>query len=260
MRALENIIDFRACPLDDKTFVRRCHRKLVSEGVATIPGFLTPTARKILISEANARHPDAFHTTMPHNVYLTNPDPTLSCDHIYNHQVVSSKACIATDQIPTSSALKLIYCSSEFRQFAAYVLGVEKLYEYADPLSSINVHYAGEGKELGWHFDNSAFAITLLLQAPEDGGTFEFVRDLRNSERGNMNFAGVADVIGGRIKPTPLDIQPGTLMIFRGRNSMHRVTPTIGKKTRILVVFAYNQEYGISLSESARMTFFGRLS
>ena len=140
------------------------------------------------------------------------------------------------------------------------MLGVEKLYEYADPLSSINVHYAGEGKELGWHFDNSAFAITLLLQAPEGGGTFEFVRDLRNSERGNMNFAGVADVIGGRIKPTPLDIQPGTLMIFRGRNSMHRVTPTIGKKTRILVVFAYNQEYGISLSESARMTFFGRLS
>jgi len=40
---------------------------------------------------------------------------------------------------------------------------------------------------------------------------------------------------------------------------MHRVTPTEGDKTRMLVVLAYNTEPNISLSESARMTFFGRL-
>jgi hypothetical protein len=40
---------------------------------------------------------------------------------------------------------------------------------------------------------------------------------------------------------------------------MHRVTPTIGEKTRILVVLAYNTKPGIALSEAARMTFFGRL-
>jgi hypothetical protein len=49
-------------------------------------------------------------------------------------------------------------------------------------LSSINVHYADEGQELGWHFDNSEFAITLLLQAPQSGGQFEYVRDLRDAE------------------------------------------------------------------------------
>ena len=37
-------------------------------------------------------------------------------------------------------------------------------YPYEDPLSSINIHYASEGQELGWHFDNSSFAITLLLE------------------------------------------------------------------------------------------------
>jgi hypothetical protein len=40
---------------------------------------------------------------------------------------------------------------------------------------------------------------------------------------------------------------------------MHRVTPTIGRTTRILVVLAYNAEPGIALSKAARMTFFGRL-
>ena len=44
-----------------------------------------------------------------------------------------------------------------------------------------------------------------------------------------------------------------------GRNSMHRVTPTVGERTRILVVLAYNTEPGVALSEAARMTFYGRL-
>jgi hypothetical protein len=52
---------------------------------------------------------------------------------------------------------------------------------------------------------------------------------------------------------------PGTLVMFRGRNSIHRVTPTSGDICRILVVFAYNAEPDIALSEAARMTFFGRL-
>ena len=74
-----------------------------------------------------------------------------------------------------------------------------------------------------------------------------------------MNYQGVGDVLDGRMAPTDLDIAPGTLVLFRGRNSMHRVTPTIGPLTRILVVLAYNNTPGISLSEAARMTFFGRL-
>jgi len=139
------------------------------------------------------------------------------------------------------------------------VVGVPSVYPYADPLSSINIHYAAEGQELGWHFDNSSFAITLLLQAPEAGGVFEYVKDLRDAGQGEMNYEGVANVLDGKIPPQVLTIDPGTLVLFRGRNSMHRVTPTQGDRTRYLVVLAYNDQPGISLSENARMTFYGRL-
>ena len=54
-------------------------------------------------------------------------------------------------------------------------------------------------------------------------------------------------------------VAPGTLVPFRGRNAIHRVTPTVDARTRILVVLAYNAKPGIALSEAARMTFFGRL-
>ena len=139
------------------------------------------------------------------------------------------------------------------------IVGVPELYEYADLLSSINVHYATEGQELNWHFDNSEFAITLLLQSPEGGGSFDYVKDLRSAETGEMNYDNVEAYVDGLREPNSLAVKPGTLMLFRGRNSMHRVTPTIGNRTRILVVLAYNSEPGISLSKQARMTFYGRL-
>ncbi|CAI2018231.1 Uncharacterised protein [Serratia fonticola] len=72
-------------------------------------------------------------------------------------------------------------------------------------------------------------------------------------------LAKVAQLLDGGVKPKQLAINEGNLVLFRGRNALHRVTPTEGDKTRMLVVLAYNAQPGIELSESARMTFYGRL-
>ena len=54
-------------------------------------------------------------------------------------------------------------------------------------------------------------------------------------------------------------MENGTLVLFRGKDAIHRVTPTIGNRTRILSVLAYNSKPGVQLSETARKTFFGKL-
>jgi len=259
MTSVDSVIDPAACPLDSDGFIEDCRIQLDQNGVVTIPGFLHEEAVAALVAEAEAGKHKAFFTSSTHNVYLTKPDPALGPDHVFNRQITSSKGCITTDQVPESSGLHIIYEAPSFRRFLAKVVGEDQLHEYADPLSSINVHYASEGQELGWHFDNSAFAVTLLLQAPEAGGEFQYVRELRDADGGEMNFDGVADVLDGAVAPSTLPVTPGTLVLFRGRNSMHRVTPTIGGRTRILVVLAYNAAPGIALSEAARMTFYGRL-
>ena len=256
---LDTIIDVDASPIADERFVSRCRDQLVADGVVTIPGFIRPAALKALVAEAEAEKKNAYFTASTHNAYLTPPRDDLPADHVFNRQITSSKGCITTDQVPRGSSLHSIYDSPLFQQFLATVVGETALYEYADPLSSINVHFANDGQELGWHFDNSSFAVTLLLQAPDDGGQFQYVRDVRDAEASDLNFGAVADVLDGRTQPLNLDVVPGTLVLFRGRNSMHRVTPTIGRRTRILVVLAYNTAPGICLSEAARMTFFGRL-
>jgi len=68
------------------------------------------------------------------------------------------------------------------------------------------------------------------------------------------------DLINGQSKPKKLTMENGSLVLFRGKDAIHRVTPTIGDRTRILSVLAYNASAGVQLSESARMTFFGKLN
>ena len=257
---LDQIIDTQRFPLDDPGFQAQCRNALGSDGVLSLPGLLLPETLQALVREAEAGEGGAFFASSSHNVYLTPPDPALGEDHVFNRQIVSTKGCICDDQVQEESALRQLYNSPVFKAFLCAVLGERALFPYADPLSSINIHYAPEGKELGWHFDNSEFAITLLLQRPTGGGVYEYIRDLRDAERGEMNFEGVEAALDGDLAPVALDIDPGTLVLFRGRNALHRVTPTEGDVTRYLVVLAYNGEPGISLSETARQTFYGRIT
>ena len=48
---------------------------------------------------------------------------------------------------------------------------------------------------MGWHYDNASFAITLMIQAPEAGGEFEYLEKLRNKEAGEQGYADTEAVI-----------------------------------------------------------------
>ncbi len=247
-------------PIDDPTYGEYRRHQLDTKGALILEGFFTEKTIARVVAESEPRGADAFYAASTHNVYLTPPDPTLVENHPFNRQVASSKGLIADDQIPSDSLLRTIYHDPSFQRFLCTVLGIDRLYPYADALSSINVHFADAGRELGWHFDNSSFAVTMLLQAPEGGGVFEFVGGVRNADAGEMAFDRIDTILDGDTAVETLRFSPGDLVMFRGRNALHRVTPTEGNVTRMLVVFAYNDQPGVALSESALMTFYGRTS
>ncbi len=256
---LSNIIDTSRFPMMETTFQNQCKSELDKNGVLVLQGFLKEAALKSVKEEGEDKHHLAYYTASNHNIYLEPNDPAFSSHHPRNREIKSSKGCITDDQISEQSVLRELYDSEDFKHFLCHVLGEDGLHEYADDLSSINLHYAEEGKELGWHFDNSSFAITLLVQKPEGGGAFQYVKDVRDADNGEMNFEATERILDNKTEVQTLSMNEGDLVLFRGRNSMHRVTPTIGDITRILVVLAYNSEPNISLSKSARMTFYGRL-
>ncbi len=245
--------------LADEAYRKTCRASLRSDGVLHITDFLNAEVLQKILTEAKSKQDKAYYCVDSHNVYLTASDESLSESHAYNRQVSSSKGGLADDEISSDSALRFLYNDADFKDFLVDVLEESYLFPYADSLSSINVHYAAEGQELGWHFDNSSFAITLLLQKPESGGEFQYVKDVRYLQDGLDNFDGISDILDGRIQPVTLPMQAGSLVLFRGRNSLHRVAPSLGGVPRIIVVFAYNSAPDVALSEKARMMFYGRV-
>ena len=256
---LADILDLDKHPINDSEYQAQCLANLRRDGALIMQGLIRPAALQAIRKEGLDHQHLAYYTQDQHTVYLHAVDEQYPLDHPHNRLVNSSKGCITDDQIPQDSALRVVYDSEDFKHFLATVLEEEALYPYADPLSSINTHYASEGQELGWHFDNSSFAITLLIEKPKAGGEFEYIRDLRDADAGEMNYDGVAALLDGKSEVNILPTEAGDLAFFRGRNSVHRVTPTEGDITRMLVVLAYNTEPEVSLSEAARMTFYGRL-
>ena len=131
------------------------------------------------------------------------------------------------------------------------------LYRSDDPLDGCNMTVYEEGDELGWHFDQSEFSVTLMIQRSETGGDFEYVPLVR--EPGDERYDDVRDVLLGtsdRVKL--LASEPGTLAFFKGRFSLHRVPPIGGATPRMNSVLTYVSEPGHKLSATAQQMYYGR--
>ena len=69
----------------------------------------------------------------------------------------------------------------------------------------------------------------------------------------------VSDVLdGNRRDVVNLAFTPGTLLIFGGRQTLHRVTRVGGSRPRLVPIFCYSESPGMGNSESVRKLFWGR--
>ena len=193
---LDDVLDGDRHALCSEHYRASCKARLDRDGALVLNDFVRREAVASIRKEGERHAHLAYYTVDDHTIYLTPPDPDYPADHPRNRSVSSSKGCITDDQIPGESPLRVLYDAPSFRDFLCAVLGEQALHEYADPLSSINLHFAGDGQELGWHFDNSSFAITLLIQKPDGGGEFEYVKDVRDANSGEMNFAQAGEGSG----------------------------------------------------------------
>ena len=260
---MDSIVDLARFPLDRPEsgqgveLVRRCRRELRASGMFNLAGFLRPGAVRRAVSEITpVLESGAFLHQRRHNIYFEHRISGLDADHPALARQVTSNRTICADQIRSSVLVKL-YEWPPFAKFLASALEMTRLYTMADPLARVNVMAYGDGQALNWHFDRSEFTTTLLLQSPDQGGEFEYRTDLRTDD--NPNYDGVAKLLNGKDpQKKTLRLTAGTLNVFRGKNTAHRVTPVIGEKARIVAVFSYYQKPGVKFSEAERIGFYGR--
>lgn len=259
----EALIDLARYPLaepegaDCRALVRGGQGRLARDGALALPGFVTRQAVALMRAEAEALRPRAYYCAQGHNPYLAPDDPARAATHPRNRRQKSDKGCLADDLIPRGAALRALYDWPGLRRFIAAVLGAETLYPYEDPLGSLNINVFDVGQQLGWHFDNADFAVTLMIQPAEAGGVYEYVPAIRRPD--SENFDAVGRVLdGAREGVRTLDMDAGALVLFRGRYALHRVAPVAGARPRLIAVLSYDTRPGVTLSEHTRRIFYGR--
>jgi hypothetical protein len=199
----------------------------------------------------------AWVSDQTHTVYFEPADDSAGPDHPRAMLQHSAKKAIAYDQIPASAPIRRLYESDDLTGFIAAVLDKPVLYRSADPLDALEIAIFDDGDELGWHFDNSEFSVTVMYQQSQAGGHFDYYPRLRDEH--DENFPGVQRILHGTSDGVlQLPAGPGTLAVFRGQHAMHRVTPVGGPRPRINSVLTYGEHPGMKLSELTQRLFYGR--
>lgn len=255
-------IDLSRYPLDQpdtpawQALVADCQARLAQDGLFNLPGFLPAAAVSAATEEVRSSlDNDAFIHARRHNIYFSPAVEHLPATHPALTEFETSNRTVCADQIKDAAVIRL-YEWPPFAKFLAAVMERPRLYTMADPLARVNVMAYHEGQALNWHFDRAEFTTTLLLQAPVAGGEFQYAKDLRSDD--DPNYDGVADLIQGRRSPATLLLEPGTLNIFKGRHTAHRVTPVSGDQDRIIAVFSFFDRPGVNFSSEERIGFYGR--
>ena len=230
------LIDTDRWPLDDDAVIEPLARQFAAEHIAILPGFLRPEALPSLVAECDELAGIAHHT-----------------DNNANLDVV------AYDQFPAGSMVRALYEWDPLMEFVARVLGHDRLFRYADPFGALNLSVMRDGHMLGWHFDQTDFVVSIAIQPSTSGGHFENVPMVRSATDGNEEV--VAAIRRGErndlVRTEPMT--PGTLMIFNGRWSYHRVTQVGGDVPRHVALLAYDTKPGTDSNDELKLARYGRL-
>lgn len=240
-----------------RALVTHCREQLAAMGACELPGFVTAAATERMAKEAESLIPLGHHAAGPATVYLALPDGTLPEGHprrVMGHAAVSA---VAYDRIPGSHALRQLYEWEPLLHFVAAALDKAPLYRYADPFGALNVAIMKEGDQLFWHFDQTDFVVSLALRDAVAGGDFEYTPRIRS--RDDECYDAVRRVLEGDRGPVrQIPMTPGTLLLFEGRDSMHRVTRVEGEGERLVALLAYDTRPDTVSSSLLQQVRYGR--
>jgi hypothetical protein len=258
-----DLVDVGAYPVSDlegsvaRDVVARARAELTATGAAELAGFVTAAGVAALARDAEMLAPRAFHSAGMGSAYLDRPDRDVTPDHPRAWTGPYAVGAVAYDLIPRASPLRRLYEWSPLKDLIEAILGRGSIYRYADPFGALNLAVMRAGDELQWHFDQADFVVSLAIQSAEAGGDFEVAPLVRAPE--DECYDDVAEVLaGGRDRVVTLAMTPGTLLIFEGRHSLHRVSPIEGGRLRHVGLFAYDTRPDVVGTALLRRARYGR--
>ena len=232
---------------------------LLRTGAAEAPAFLTPDGLERCIADAQALAHLQYKSVGTGTAYLEQPAAHWPSEHPRARRARYSVGVVAYDQFPPTSPIRCLYEWAPVIAFISAVLQRAPLYRYADPLGALNLAVMGDGDELQWHYDQTDFVVSLALRDADVGGDFEVAPKLRSDA--DENYPGVARVLAGASGDvTRLPMTPGTLLIFAGRHSLHRVSPIAGRTDRLVALLGYDTRSDTKSTPHLQRNRYGRVA
>jgi hypothetical protein len=261
----EEIVNLAAWPIADTAdprraaLVGRLRHDLDTLQYCVLPDFITRAALEQTVADVKSVFERGYRNRSHRTCYLYKKgDPSKPADDPANIFFDASYRMIANDVLPDGIPIKTLYRWPAMIRFVEDVVSAARLFPSDDPLQPVNVVCYDAGDCSAWHFDStSPFTMTLMLQAAESGGEFEIVPNTRSQD--DPMTAEVTKVLKGdrsRLKTVPRE--PGALVIFRGCNSLHRVTEVAGQRQRLMSVFVYEDHPGVIGDPGVNETVYGR--
>ena len=233
------------------------HRAYTRDGMCIVPDFVRPDEIDTLVNEVAQVMPLKYRQEIEGNAYLVAANEEAAEHHPLRMTEKTRTSTIACDQISPDAAIRQIYDSPAIDSLVAQIVGAPAIYHYECPMGAVNISVMEEDDYLRWHFDQSEFVVSIHLQDSESGGHYEYVRDLRSDD--DPNFDEVSSVLrGDRSKVASLETTPGALLVFRGKNTLHRVTPVRGNRARLVLLYGYALEPGVKSSDYLLQMRYGR--
>lgn len=258
-----DFIDTERYPIDQPgperdALVAAVRTELETHGCAVLKAFVHPHRIGELVTECDRVAAHGHRNFNRTNAYFTQDRPELPTEHPLRRFFDRSNAFVPADNFGPDSILRTIYEWPAFAPFVQAALGEPNFHRYGDPLADVIVNTAEAGNGFPWHFDTNNYTVTLAIQNAESGGEFEYSPFLRTAT--DENYAGVQAVLDGdpRLVHT-LRLQPGDLQIFKGRYSLHRVTPLDGNRPRYVAIFSYAEQPDMVGSPERTRQLYGRV-
>lgn len=251
---INQIIDLDRYPIDQPSSA--CIRELMEAGkksldesaLFSLEGFIRPDVIAKMAVELEAALSASCRYDQPRTAY-DYQEAGFPADHpkSIEHQCTYNQ--VLNYQISNDSPLRQVFYWQPLTDFLRELCGYITFYRSDCPHLALTSKIAGSGDIDGWHFDTNDVVFSILLQAPDSGGEFEYAPYVRSEQ--SENYDGVAAVIADpsthAIRP---DMGVGNLTVFKGDLSLHRVTPVVGNRKRIVALFSYDRNSGTTFSQS----------
>ena len=259
--SLAALVDLERYPLgDDAGFapvVERCKAQLQESSFASLPGFLRPGAAEVMTREVLDAIPRAYRREQSFSAYDESTLEQYAPDHVRRRKHESRQFIVANDVLSKAGQLRTLYRNEILTRRIAQMLSEPALYPLADPVLGCTSTVMYEGDTHGWHFDLNDFVVSILLQAPEAGGSFDFAPNIRKD--GDENYAAVAAALDDRSPAVrSIKVEAATLLLFCGRRALHRVPPVRGKVPRVIALFSYDRKPGVRYGSDVYARVVGR--